>query len=397
MITTDVDVQRTTEFEPEQYLGSTAYNGGRGLEQGLSRAARFWAQRNEWAHTPIGAPLRKKILEAIRPDFDLVPNLRSRLRHLDVAFERLTGEQMDRLDELESNPRLVWTGGAGTGKTFLAAEAARRKSAHGDVLFTCAGNTLAAHMEQVLSGERVTVLPFERLDEARKRPFDHLIVDEAQDLMTYENLGLMERLLSGGLEHGQWIFMLDQNNQILTPETFDPEAMEYLCSHGFVYGPLKRNCRNTAHIVKQVQLYTGADLGVASAGEGDPVRYTETHDSGDEAARLDAYLAELGQEGVSFRDITLLSASGSWRDSSARSSRWASKIDRFPDVVGTDRTKHRLTWSSVFDFKGHESDVVCLIDMEPEHLDGRLDASMSPGLGPAPSCGWLVVRVSGRS
>ncbi|WP_046724310.1 nuclease-related domain-containing DEAD/DEAH box helicase [Streptomyces xiamenensis] len=374
VITTDIDVQRTTEFEPQQYLGSTAYDGGRGLAQGIERATQFWLRRNKWARTPINAPLRKKMLEAIRPDFDLVPNLRSRLRHLDVVFERLTREQMDRLDELESNPRLAWTGGAGTGKTFLAAEAARRRSAHGTVLFTCAGNTLATHMNRILDEDAITVLPFERLDEVRGRTFDHLIVDEAQDVMTFGGLNTLENLVSGGLEKGRWIFMLDQNNQILTPDTYDSEAWEYLSSLGFVYGPLKRNCRNTEQIVRQVRLYTAADLGVASAGEGEPARFADAYDPGEEATLLDAYVEELSQEGISLRDITLVSASGSWDDSSARMSGLASKIDRFSDVVGTDRTKHRLTWSSISDFKGHESDIVCLIDMEPEHLDGRLDA-----------------------
>lgn len=55
VITTDVDIQRTTEFEPEQYLGSTAYAGGRGLAQGMERATRFWLTRNRWAR-PLSAP-----------------------------------------------------------------------------------------------------------------------------------------------------------------------------------------------------------------------------------------------------------------------------------------------------------------------------------------------------
>ncbi|GAU67833.1 hypothetical protein SSP35_05_04000 [Streptomyces sp. NBRC 110611] len=374
VITTDVDIQRTTEFEPQQYLGSTAYDGGRGLAKGIERATRFWLARNRWARTPVSAALRKRMLEAVRPDFDRVPNLQSRLTHLDVAFERLTNEQLIRLDELETNPRLIWTGGAGTGKTFLAAEAARRKSAHGSVLFTCSSITLTAHMDRILTDDAITVLPFERLDEVRNRSFDHLIVDEAQDLMTFARLGTLEELVPGGLAEGRWIFMLDQNNQVLAPEAYDHDAWEYLRSLGSVCGPMRRNCRNTVQIVKQVRFYTGADLGVASAGEGEPVRFADVHDAQEEATVLDAYVNELVQEGVSPRDITLLSASGDWGTSSAHLSQRASRIEQFTDVVGTARTKHRLTWSSVSDFKGHENHVVCLIDLEPEHLDGRLDA-----------------------
>ncbi|MGY1500504.1 NERD domain-containing protein [Streptomyces sp. QTS52] len=374
VITTDVDVQRTTEFEPQQYLGSNAYNGGRGLTQAIERATRFWLARNRWASTPISASLRKRMIEAVRPDFDLVPNLQSRLTHLDVLFERLTSEQIDRLDELESNARLIWTGGAGTGKTFLAAEAARRKSAAGSVLFTCASTTLAAHMDRILSDDAITVLPFDRLDEIRDRTFDQLIVDEAQDLMTFVGLDTFEELVSGGLAEGHWLFMLDQNNQVLAPDSFDPDAWDYLRPLGLLYGPMKRNCRNTVQIVKQVRHYTGADLGIATDGEGEPVRFTDARDVNEEATILDTYLDELVREGVSLRDVTLLSASGKWEASSARLSQRVSKIERFSDVVGTDRTKHRPTWSSITDFKGHENHVVCVIDLEPEHLEGRLDA-----------------------
>ncbi|MFI5981579.1 NERD domain-containing protein [Streptomyces sp. NPDC051555] len=374
VITTDVDLDVTTEFEAEQYLGGTAYDGGRGLAQGIERATRFWLGRNKGARTPIPGDVRRRMLDAIRPDFDLVPNLQSRLTDLDVAFERLTNEQMDRLDELESNPRLIWTGGAGTGKTFLAAEAARRKSAVGSVLFTCASDTLARHMAGVLTEDAITVLPFGRLNEVALRSFDHLIVDEAQDLMTYDTLDVLEKLVSGGLEHGRWIFMLDQNNQVLAPDAFSSEAWEYLRPLGFVYGPMKRNCRNTVQIVRQVQLFTGADLGTASAGEGEPARFVYPQGASDEAELLDAYVDELVQQDVSLRDITLLSASGDWETSSARLSRRAAKIQRFTDVVGSARARQRLTWSSIADFKGHESNVLCLIDLGPEHLEGRLDA-----------------------
>lgn len=374
VITTDVDIPRTTEFEPEQYLGAIAYDGGRGLQRGIERATRFWLTRNRWARNPIPRGLRNKMLEAIRPDFDRVPNLRSRLTDLDVTLERLTNEQLDRLDELETNPRLVWTGGAGTGKTFLAAEAARRNSAHGSVLFTCASVTLAAHLTRVLADHPITVLPFERLDEVRGRTFGHLIVDEAQDLMNFESLDVLEDLVSGGLAEGHWIFMLDQNNQVLRPDGYDPDAWAYLRPLGSVYGPMKRNCRNTVPIVTQVRAYTGADLGVASAGSGYPVRFVDVPDAQQEAVALDAYVSDLEGQDVSLRDITLLSGSGDWEDSSARLSQRAAKIERFTEVVGTERIRQRLTWSSISDFKGHENHVVCLIDFGPEHLADRLDA-----------------------
>ncbi|MFE7037936.1 NERD domain-containing protein [Streptomyces atratus] len=376
VITPNVDLPPMTTYETEQYLGQTAYAGGKGLEAAIRRAGRYWPSkgRNRAAISPISAQLRGDILKAVRPEFDLIPNLQSRITDLEATFERLTAEQLERIDELEENPRLIWTGGAGTGKTFLAAEAARRKSAHGTVLFTCASPTLAAHVSSILSEDSIVVLPFGRLDEIQGRSFDHLIVDEAQDLMSFEHLGKLEELVEGGLDGGRWIFMLDRNNQVLSPEGYDPEAWKYLRELGAMTASLRRNCRNTKQIVKQVQRYTGADLGVAMAGQGEQVTFAKVTSREDEATALDAHLDRLLDDGVAPRDITVVSSSGDWENTSARLSRRFSKIDRYAETIGTGRSRNRITWTSVVDFKGLENQVVCLIDLDVEALEGRVDA-----------------------
>ncbi|WP_406106419.1 NERD domain-containing protein [Streptomyces sp. NBC_01003] len=376
VITPNVDLPPMTSYDPEQYLGQTAYDGGRGLESAIRRAGKYWRNkgRNRSAISPLPAALRKEIVRAVRPDFDLVPNLRSRITDLEVEFERLTEEQFDKIDELAENPRLIWKGGAGTGKTFLAVEAARRKSTHSSVLFTCASPPLAKHVAHVLSDESVTVLPYERLHEVHGRSFDQLIVDEAQDLMNFEGLGKLDELAEGGLEQGHWIFMLDQNNQVLTPERYDHEAWTYLRGLGATTSSLGRNCRNTEQIVTQVQTYTGADLGVAKAGQGEHVLFADVRSKEHEAEALDAYLDRLIDEGLAPGDITLLSSTGDWENTSARQSRRIGKIERYADTIATGAPRARITWSSVADFKGLENRAVCVIDMEPDALEGRLDA-----------------------
>lgn len=376
VITPNVDLPPMTAYDPEQYLGQRAYDAGRGLEAAIARAGRYWRNKgkNRSAISPLPAALRKEIVRAMRPDFDLVPNLRSRLTDLEVEFERLTAEQYEKIDALAENPRHVWRGGAGTGKTFLAAEAARRKSVHGSVLFTCVSAPLARHVAHVLADESVTVLPFDRLHEVRGRAFDHLIVDEAQDLMNFEALGELDKLVDGGLDDGHWIFMLDQNNQVLSPQHYDDEAWAYLRGLGVTSLALGRNCRNTEQIVTQVQTYTGADIGVAKAGQGEHVVFAEVRSREDEAQALDTYLDRLAAEGLSPGDITILSSTGDWDSSSARLSRRAGRIERYAETVGTGAPRKRITWSSVTDFKGLENQAVCVIDMETDALAGRLDA-----------------------
>ncbi|WP_330823796.1 nuclease-related domain-containing DEAD/DEAH box helicase [Streptomyces bugieae] len=375
VITPDVDLPESTEYAPETYLGARAFDGGKGLAAALHRATDFWLSANRWAATPMPKELRNRLLAEIRPQFDKVPGLKVRMSALEETFEKLTNEQLEKLDELQDNPRLLWHGGAGSGKTFLAAEAARRWAVHHRVLVTCASPTLATYLAQRLAPEEnITVLPYGALAEVAPGLFDRLIVDEAQDLMTAESLDRLGGILKGNLDGGRWIFMLDRNNQILSPERFDTDAYEYLQSLGSTSVNLSRNCRNTESIVNQVQIYTGADLGVAIAGKGEPVRYEEVRTADDEAAALDRHLDSLTAEQVGSGLITLVSLSGDWETSSARRSRRASKIRRLADTQGRTELNNRITWASVQDIKGLENRVICLIDLEPELLDGRLDA-----------------------
>ncbi len=70
----------------------------------------------------------------------------------------LTEEQYDRLDELEDNPRCLFEGAAGTGKTLLAVEYARRRARAGDsVLLVCFNRLLGAWLQEQLRGAAVTV------------------------------------------------------------------------------------------------------------------------------------------------------------------------------------------------------------------------------------------------
>lgn len=374
VITPDVDLPESTEYAAATYLGGAEFDGGRGLARGIHKAADFWLRQNRWARTPIPPELRSAMLAAIRPEFDRVPSLRARVAELDERFERLTSQQLVGLDQIAAeNPRLLWRGGAGSGKTFLAVEAARRWSEAGKVLVTCASKPLAAYLARRLPDPNITVLPFDSLAGISNGTFDRLIVDEAQDLMTAAHLDLLGGLLKGNLDNGHWIFTLDRNNQVLAPEGFDEDTYQYLSSVGIPL-VLSRNCRNTEDIVAQVRTYTGADLGVATAGKGEPVRYEKVASADAEAAALDRYLDALLDGQLSPRDITLVSLSGDWETTSIRRSRRFPRIQRFADAIGRADTGNRITWASVQDIKGLENRVICLVDVEPALLEGRLDA-----------------------
>jgi len=113
---------------------------------------------------------------------------------LDTIDTLLTGAQLSIINFIDSVPRALIEGGAGTGKTLLAAEMAARYSEKGKhILFTCRSAPLASFLKERLKNfENIEVLNFENLsvkiEESIKdknlnniNSWDVVIVDEGQD------------------------------------------------------------------------------------------------------------------------------------------------------------------------------------------------------------------------
>jgi hypothetical protein len=149
---------------------------------------RYWAARQSGRRTLTTDELRH-VKKHLRPDVDVYPPLVVSLGVAIQSFARLTEEQYERLELIEQNDRAIVVGGAGTGKTFLLAQYARRCVARGlSVSVVVNSATLAAHLRAQLSGPNSSVLTYEAITTAPRSPADVLLVDEGQDLMTMDAL-----------------------------------------------------------------------------------------------------------------------------------------------------------------------------------------------------------------
>src|SRR4029077_7131665 len=78
------------------------------------------------------------IARILRPSFEFSEKAPDRRARQQAEILRYTEEQFAALDAMEDNERVMFTGPAGTGKTVLALEAARRASNSGmKVLWLC--------------------------------------------------------------------------------------------------------------------------------------------------------------------------------------------------------------------------------------------------------------------
>lgn len=162
----------------------------------------------------------------------------------------------------------------------MAMELARRWTSAGKkVLLICRSQWLKNFLMADFRLPNLTISTLEALAitvrRARIECYDFLLVDEGQDLFDVELLHQVEAYLSGGFEHGRWVFFHDINNQAGLFGKVDEKVFSKLKCLAPVQIPLRRNCRNTANILDVIREYTGADMGVEAVGAGPIVKIAE--------------------------------------------------------------------------------------------------------------------------
>jgi hypothetical protein len=124
-----------------------------GIETRILEIYAFWKRASREPTRLLGPGefkhLRRHVLH---PKLDLVATLGAQIRQNEAAFIRMSQEQAVVLEGILANPQLRVIGGAGTGKTLLAVEAARRFAAEGRrTLLVCFNRPLAGRLGALVS------------------------------------------------------------------------------------------------------------------------------------------------------------------------------------------------------------------------------------------------------
>ena len=339
------------------------------------------------------------IAGALRGNFEFFERPRARSSRQGEDLRRYTAEQFTALDAMEHNPRVAYVGPAGTGKTMLALEAARRaSSAKRRVLVVCF-NRLLGHWlgeqaaewapfvtartlhSQMLSVAGIpvpahpghdfwdTVLPrhaTERLllAEGSVSQFDEILIDEAQDILRDHYLDFLDLSLEGGLGAGRWMLFGDFEKQaIYAPVNLS--LADFLARRG---GPapvysLRANCRNTPRVAELVHLLAGLAprySKVLRPDDGVEPEIVPYKDRDQEAVVLVQALERLYADGYGGQDIVILSPHATGACAAAiGAAPWKERM-----VPLDRRSGGHIGYGTIHAFKGMEAPAVVITGIE---------------------------------
>lgn len=341
---------------------------------------RFWASGN--GRYGLGNAGVEALVRLLAPTFELPVPAGPALEEDDRTILRLTEEQFSVLDLLSRMREVAVTGGAGTGKTILAREKARRLAAEGfRTLLTCSSPPLAGALAaQCRDTPSLTVRCFgalcrefaagagvalpegaseasvargflEALDRRPDDRFDAIVVDEGQDFG--EDRWDLLRLALDDEESGILYVFYDDNQRL------KPACSRFLA--GLPAVTLTKNLRNTRAIYEAASPFFACGTLEAAGPEGRPVEHVAV-------VRPELLEREVGrvlhrlirEELVPAEQVAVLTAK-------AKSALGTSgRIGAF--ACGTTPEKGKVRLGTVDGFKGLESRVVVCAEIE-EVLD----------------------------
>lgn len=368
------------------------------ISEYMNQVFDYWQQRRHREPSKLSPSDIREVVQFLRADFCFIPSLKDRLEQVEQKLVRLTAEQAQLMEALGMNDHLIVEGGAGTGKTLLAAEFARRQLERGArVLYLTYNKNLAHHVMRslpetdqlkvvnihALFGEYVPVdveelqkdpqkyfaqiLPERFYDyisekqstdpDAADMQYDLLIMDEGQDILKPLYLYSLDCLLKGGLDHGKWAVFYDEKQNIYNPEYQD--GMDILRSYSHTKFRLFVNCRNTVQIGTYSAKASGVTFAEFMRENGEEVGKISYEDEKDFGGKIKEIMKTLREGKVSPGDITFLSPK-KYQNSKLATLKLA--VNELRDDFKPDPSVP--VFATIQGFKGLDAKVVILCDVE---------------------------------
>lgn len=314
------------------------------------------------------------IREVFCPEFNLFPaaSLENDIRK--VRFNRLLKEQVSILNFLSEQQTAVINGAAGTGKTVIAVEKAKRHASFGEkVLFLCFNNKLKDYLEKHIQEDLIDFYTIAGLacklcdtsepdykalkDKLETMyfngsfPYKHVIVDEGQDfgmenIEESDILEIIKAIITDGEDEGSTFYIFYDKLQLIQAE-YMPSIIEDADCKLTLY----KNCRNTANIAttslrplteRKPKLFEGCVKGVPAK-----IHYCSSNEAA--IKRIDETIDALKTENC--KSIVILTCR-------------TKEKSILKDMVKDGKYKGKCMFTTCRKFKGLEADAIILVDVD---------------------------------
>jgi Nuclease-related domain/UvrD-like helicase C-terminal domain/AAA domain len=338
-----------------------------------------------------------RIATILRPKFEaaIVAGDIRRARHAQlVAF---IDEQYDALDNMQYNRAILFTGPAGSGKTWLAMEAARREIELGHTgRLLCFNRLLGQRLKEEMAGidglqvgtfhqealrlsgsqaptgagqqfwdEELPDLAIEALiGHGQREAADFLIVDEIQDLAREPFLDVLDLLVKDGLQGGRLLLFGDFERQAIY-ETGDGRNVLTERISGLATFVLTVNCRNLPRIGTVVEKLTHMMPGYRRfrrPDDGADPEFIPIRREQDQSAALADAVRALRNDGYDLDEIVVLSPLRQSSTAETTTDPWLRQVLRPAD--GLAPVAGQLRFSTIHSFKGLDAPAVIITDLD---------------------------------
>ena len=324
--------------------------------------------------------LSNKVIEVLSPFFKVVPSLKTTINEEEFLFNRLTFEQSYLLDYLEEQNVAAIQGGAGTGKTMLAIEKAKRASTTGKVLFLCFNKMLLETLKTSIDKEKYDVdvynLPslfckqsglvgyydnddisnYLKSIKPEKWEYKHIIIDEGQDF-SGSHLRALASLAE--LKNGCFYVFYDKNQIVQNKQELDWfSSVECRLL-------LTANCRNTKSIAVTSNKALKIDkikMRHEIIGK-KPVFYVKNSVK-DVYESIYKNIRNYIEQGLSLNNVVILTA----KTEETSCLKGINSIGPYKITNNISR-KNEILFTTARKFKGLESDIVILIDVDDKNFN----------------------------
>ena len=347
-------------------------------EKAINSAFEYWAEK--YRQVSLDQSQLQKVINVLCPHFHVVPRLKTKIEEMEETYIQLTRQQAALLDFLEEQKTAVIHGLAGTGKTVLGVEKAKRLAAQDEqVLFLCfnsflrdalkKNNTIpnvtfhnAHSLAYEIMGQSDSPIDevLEEFEEFLEEVFDedsweysNIIVDEGQDL----DDRLLNRLYElVKLKNGCFYVFYDRNQYIMKnqlPKWIEDAECRLV---------LHKNCRNTAEVFKTSCSIMGLDNVTYNEVHGEiPAARFYTREDEEEKIVSD-FIKRVMDEGLDPSDVVILTAK-------TIESSWINPGKKYAgQELSCEGEAGKILFTTIRKFKGLEAEAILIVDAQMSAL-----------------------------